>query len=68
MKLSDYLGFGLTLGFGLWWLVFPKSVIKFYTWFHRGEAKMPGTFGIRIAGMLWIVLVSVVEAVVFSGK
>ena len=59
MKLIDYLGFGVFVGLGVWWLVFPRSVIRFYTWFHKGAVTMPGTFGIRLLGGLWIALVSV---------
>src|SRR6266498_1828882 len=33
--------------------VFPQSVIRFYTWFHRGRVQMPGTFGVRLSGALW---------------
>ncbi len=60
MILSDYLGFSLAVGFGLWWAVFPSSVISFYTWFHKGQVKMPSTSGVRLAGALWTVLVLVV--------
>jgi len=37
MALTDYIGVSLFLAFGLWWLLFPKSVISFYNWFHRGR-------------------------------
>jgi hypothetical protein len=63
MAASDYIGFCLALAFGLWWLAFPGSVIRFYTWFHRGRVRMPSRFGIRLAGALWIALVVVVTAV-----
>ncbi|HWB61396.1 MAG TPA: hypothetical protein VG733_18080, partial [Chthoniobacteraceae bacterium] len=29
MKTSDYIGIALTTGFGLWWLLFPRLVIRF---------------------------------------
>jgi hypothetical protein len=60
MKPSDYFGFGFAFGFGILWLLFPRGVISFYSWFHRGSIKLPSTFGVRLAGALWVVLVSVV--------
>ena len=60
MKLSDYIGFGVALVFGIWLLVFPRSVIGFYTWFHKGGVKMPGTSGVRLSGVLWVALVAIV--------
>ena len=57
MRPSDYLGFGASFGFGLWWLLFPRSVIGFYTWFHGGRARIPGTFGVRLCGALLVALV-----------
>jgi len=68
MKLSDYWGFGVALGFGLWWLVFPMSVVSFYTWFHKGRVKMPGTFGVRLAGVFWVLLVSIVMVITFARR
>ena len=64
MKLSDYIGFGIFLGWGLWWVVFPNSVIRFYTWFHPGGVKVPRALGVRLVGALWIVLVLLVMLVV----
>lgn len=57
MNIADCLGFGFLFGFGFWWLVFPRSVIALYAWFHRDGVGMPKPIGIRIAGALWIVLV-----------
>jgi succinate-acetate transporter protein len=68
MKLSDYFGFAVFVGFGLWWVVFPMSVVNFYSWFHRGRVKMPGTFGVRLAGVLWVLLVSIVMAITFAKR
>jgi hypothetical protein len=61
MQTSEYIGFAAFLSFGLWWLVFPRSVIAFYTRFHRGAVRMPPASGVRIAGALWIALVIIVE-------
>jgi hypothetical protein len=60
VKSSDYLPFALALVFGLWWLVLPRSVVSFYGWFHKGRVKMPATFVVRLVGVFWIVLVSIV--------
>jgi hypothetical protein len=60
MNLSDYVGLSLFVGFGLWWLVFPSSVITFYSWFHNARVKMPGARAIRLAGAFWIALVIIV--------
>ena len=65
MKLSDYLGYTLAVGFGLWWVIFPASVIGFYTWFHRGRAKTPDAFAVRLTGALWILLVTVIMVFTF---
>ena len=56
MKLDDWLGFGAVLGFGLWWVLFPRSVILFYTWFHGELPKVPTELGVRLSGSLWVVL------------
>ena len=56
MKPSDYFGFGVAFGFGIWFLLFPQGVINFYTWFHQGKVKLPKTFGIRLSGAVWLAL------------
>jgi len=62
---SDLLGLGFFGGFGLWWLAFPQSVIRFYTWFHRRKARLPSPRVIRILGAAWMALVF---AVVLFGR
>jgi len=64
MDTTDYLGFGLFLAFGLWWIFFPQSVIRFYQWFHRGAVKMPNKSGVRLSGVVWVLLVS---AIILTG-
>ena len=56
----------LAVSFGLWWVIFPVSVIRFYTWFHGGKVKMPKPSGVRIAGAVWLLILTLV--VVFGGK
>ena len=48
---------GVAIGFGLWWIVFPDSVVRFYTWFHGGKVALPRRTGVRAAGMFWVLLV-----------
>ncbi len=54
MKRDDYIGLVLCVGFGLWWALFPNSVIKFYTWFHHGRVSLPKQSAVRVVGVLWI--------------
>ncbi len=46
--------------FGLWWLLFPRSVLRFYGAFQRGQRALPKPAGIRLAGGLWVALVGAV--------
>ena len=63
---SDIIGFVLFASFGLWWLLLPRSVVRFYAWFHRGRYK-PSALGVyRVVGALWIVLILLVEWNVFG--
>jgi len=57
MKPQDYLGMTVFVGFGLWWVLLPDSVIRFYGWFHRGKLSMPGPLTVRMIGLAWIALV-----------
>jgi len=57
MKLSDCIGLGMCVGFGLWWVLLPNSVVRFYTWFHHGRVKLPRVSTVRLVGGLWIALV-----------
>jgi len=65
MTLGDYVGFGLTVGFGLWWVLFPNSVVRFYAWFHSGRVE-PKASQVRAAGACWIALVLVVTMLTFK--
>ena len=60
VNVSDLLAAIVAVSFGLWWIVLPATVIRFYTWFHRGAVRLPDTIGVRVAGALWLVLVLVV--------
>jgi hypothetical protein len=60
VRASDVVGFAAFAGFGLWWILFPTSVIRLYAWFHRGKARLPGPRGVRLAGAFWVCVVAVV--------
>ena len=66
MKISDYIGSGVCIGLGVWWILFPASVIKFYMWFHRGRVKMAPESGIRLIGVGWVALIVIIEYMKFS--
>ncbi len=69
MKLTDAVGFGVALSFGLWWILLPKSVNRFYLWFHQKNPKFAHPsplYGVRLAGLLWCGLVAVVMWAVFA--
>ena len=57
MTTSDAVGSSFVIAFGLWWILLPNSVIRFYTWFHRGELKLPAVRGVRLAGAIWLIVV-----------
>ncbi len=63
VRLSDWIGMAVFSSFGLWWATFPASVIRFYTWFHRGTVRLPEKTVIRIIGLAEVALV--VSLVVF---
>jgi hypothetical protein len=56
------IAFGMAVGggFALWLILFPGSVIRFYTWFHRGRVELPSPGVIRWIGFGWLLLVSYV--------
>ena len=68
MSFSDYLGFGVCMAWGLWWVILPANVIRFYRWFHKGKVKLPAEAGIRWAGVSWLVMVGVVGAVTMYSR
>jgi succinate-acetate transporter protein len=57
MRSQDYLGLTVFVGFGLWWALFPNSVIRFYLRFLPGRVPTPNPLTVRIVGVLWVVLV-----------
>jgi hypothetical protein len=65
MKTQDILGFTLSVGFGLWWIVLPHSVLKLYSLFHGNKISLPQPFGIRIAGFFWLILIACVYVTIF---
>jgi hypothetical protein len=65
LPISDVIGFVLFASFGLWLLLMPRSVARFYTWFHRGRYALPTLGGYRVIGAFWIVLMIVVAWITF---
>lgn len=63
VRLSDWIGMAVFSSFGLWWVTFPASVIRFYAWFHRDTVRLPGKAAIRILGLAWVALVVSVAVV-----
>ena len=64
MRADDYVGLALSVGFGLWWALFPENVIRFYTrfprgklWLYKGKVSVPKPLVVRMIGVLWIALV-----------
>ncbi len=60
MTVSDAVGSTFGVAFGLWWVFLPNSVIRFYTWFHRSAVQLPPTKGVRLAGLVWLLIIGVV--------
>ncbi len=56
--MPDIIGCILFASIGVWLVAAPQSVIGFYKRFDRSKRfVLPKPAGIRIAGLLWIVLV-----------
>ena len=68
LLISDIIMIIVTISFGMWFLIFPKSVIRFYTWFfHMCNYEFPAhePIKIRMAGLIWIVFISVIFITIF---
>ena len=54
----------LGIAFGLWLIFAPGSVI----WFHRsvvgGRLERATTFGVRVAGAIWLLLIAVLVTLI----
>jgi hypothetical protein len=65
MEIGDRINIGIFVGLGLWWALFPSSVVSFYMWLSRQREryhKRPRTGIIRLAGALWIAIVFLLVA------
>ncbi|UAY52700.1 hypothetical protein [Ferruginibacter albus] len=60
MRIDEIIGVSFFMGFALWLILLPNTVIKFYSWFHNQEVKLK-TRHVRNAGFFWLVLVIVLE-------
>jgi hypothetical protein len=63
LKLSDWIALAVFGGFGIWWVIAPSSVIRFYEWFHRGALPGAKPKQVRLAGLFWLVVLCVVVVV-----
>jgi hypothetical protein len=69
MKLEEILGGAPFFAFGLWWLLAPRSVIRFYARFHKSHnIVLPKESAVRVAGALWLALLIVLLSFARSGK
>jgi len=57
MSVADIVAPALFASFGLWWVILPQSVIRFYHRFHGGRVRLPSPFAIRCIGIGWIILI-----------
>lgn len=62
MLRGDYIGFSAAVALGLWYVLFPNSVIKFNRWFYRGFRSREILLRneqrkVRIAGAIWTAFV-----------
>ena len=65
MKTSDVIGIAAVSAYGVWFLIAPRSAIRFYAWFYsHHERKPPKPFVIRIAG-LFVMLVGPLSMIAY---
>jgi len=57
---ENIIGFSFFISFGIIAVVFPRNVIRFYRWFHKGGIALhedaQGIRAVLISGALWILL------------
>ena len=58
MSVADIAGPALLASFELWWVIFPRRVIRFYDRFHGGRVRLPSTFARRCIGIGWAILIA----------
>ena len=59
MTLSNLIGLSFSCTFASWWLLFPKSVNRFYGWYTKSDWKYTET-EIRNAGALLLLIITVI--------
>jgi len=60
MKNDNVIGYLIFMGLGLWLVIIPESVIKFYSWFHKNQMKLPSLKVIRIIGLMIVLLLTTI--------
>jgi hypothetical protein len=68
VTLSDALALTLFVSFGVWWVLAPSSVLRFYNWLHGGLRVQPRPNVVRLMGLLWVLLVITVFVVSASQR
>ena len=58
LETTDRIAFAAFAGWGLWWIVAPRSDLAFYRWFHRGTTRAFPVRGVRLAGVIWVIVVA----------
>lgn len=60
--MSNAIGLSFFWLFGLFWVFFPKPVVRFYKWFHSGSSLVQQLQPrhARNAGLLWLMVMTVV--------
>ncbi len=57
MTTGNIIGMTASTFFGLWFLIAPRSVLRFYVWFHnKRDFKSINLMLARFGGLLWTIL------------
>ena len=60
LPIGSYILAALALVFSMWWVVFPESVIPFYSWLGRKPIRPVEPVVIRLLGILMAIVIIVV--------
>jgi len=53
---TAWIGFALAIAFGLWWLLTPLSVLRFYSRLAKRDLTAAKPLAVRLVGFCWIVM------------
>jgi len=68
MNQDGLVGLAMFAGFGIWWVIWPGSVIRLYTWLHKGQVRLPRALVIRVVGLGWAVFVAIIFIIALRKK